>query len=117
MRKIATFDDWIDAFRAWQKDIGLRLPRHADYQFEAKYGDLKTEEIEFGDFRGVRKWDRVAQIPQQPIRDALLNLIVYQGDTEFASVEQQRHLLESSPSPYDTESASRIMVEEMGDGW
>ncbi|HEY3203418.1 MAG TPA: Phenylacetic acid catabolic protein [Thermoanaerobaculia bacterium] len=117
MKKIATFDDWIDAFRAWQKDIGLQLPRYADYRFEAKYGELKTEEIEYGDFRGDRKWERVTQIPHQPIRDALLNLIVYQGDTEFASVEQQRHLLETSPSDYDTDSVCRIMVEEMRHGW
>ena len=59
----------------------------------------------------------MTQIPHQPIRDALLNLIVYQGDTEFASVEQQRHLLETSPSDYDTESVCRIMVEEMRHGW
>jgi benzoyl-CoA 2,3-dioxygenase component B len=117
MKKIATFDDWIDAFRAWQKDIGLDLPKYSDYAFEAKYGDLRTEEIEYGDFRGSRKWERVTQIPQQPIRDALLNLIVYQGDTEFASVEQQRRLLETSPSDYDTDSACRIMVEEMRHGW
>jgi len=117
MKKIATFDDWIDSFREWQKDIGLRLPRYADYQFEAKYGDTKSGEIEFGDFRGEKKWERVTQIPHQPIRDALLNLIVYQGDTEFASVEQQRHLLESSPSDYDTDSVCRIMVEEMRHGW
>ena len=90
MKKIATFDDWIDAFRAWQKDIDLTLPKYSDYQFEAKYGDLKTNEIEFGDFKGRNKWERVTQIPHQPIRDALLNLIVYQGDTEFASVEQDR---------------------------
>jgi benzoyl-CoA 2,3-epoxidase subunit B len=115
--KIATFDDWIDAFRAWQKDIGLTLPRYSDYQFEAKYGDLKTTEIEFGDFAGEKKWERVTQIPQQQIRDALLNLIVYQGDTEFASVEQQRNLLETSPSDYDTDSVCRIMVEEMRHGW
>jgi len=118
MKKIATFDDWIDAFRAWQNDIDLRLPaQFADYQFEAKYGDLKTNEIEFGDFRGQNKWERVTQIPHQPIRDALLNLIVYQGDTEFASVEQQRNLLETSPSDYDTESVCRIMHEEMRHGW
>jgi benzoyl-CoA 2,3-dioxygenase component B len=117
MKKIATFDDWIDAFRSWQKDINLRLPRFSDYQFEAKYGDLKTDEIEFGDFRGHRKWERVTAIPQQQIRDALLNLIVYQGDTEFASVEQQRNLLETSPSDYDTDSVCRIMVEEMRHGW
>ena len=56
MKKIATFDDWIDAFRAWQKDIGLSLtPKFADYAFEAKYGELRTEEIEFGDYRGARK--------------------------------------------------------------
>ena len=117
VKKIATFDDWIDGFREWQKDIGLHLPRYADYQFDAKYGDLKTNEIEFGDFRGRDKWERVAQIPHQPIRDALLNLIVYQGDTEFASVEQQRNLLETSPSEYDTDSVCRIMVEEMRHGW
>jgi len=117
MKKIATFDDWIDSFREWQKDIDLRLPRFSDYQFEAKYGDLKTNEIEFGDFRGDRKWERVTQIPQQQIRDALLNLIVYQGDTEFASVEQQRNLLDTSPSDYDTDSVCRIMVEEMRHGW
>ncbi len=118
IKKISTFDDWIDAFRAWQKDIGLTLsPKFADYQFEAKYGDLKIDEIEFGDFRGWKKWERVTQIPHQPIRDALLNLIVYQGDTEFASVEQQRHLLKTSPSEYDRESVCRIMVEEMRHGW
>jgi benzoyl-CoA 2,3-dioxygenase component B len=118
MRKISTFDDWIDAFRAWQRDIGLRLPpAYANFQFEAKYGELKAGEIEFGDFKGEKKWDRVTRIPHQPIRDALLNLIVYQGDTEFASVEQQRHLMETSPSDYDTESVSRIMVEEMRHGW
>ena len=117
MKKIATFDDWIDAFRAWQDDIGLALPKHSDYVFEAKYGDLKTEEIEYGDFAGQRKWERVTQIPHQNIRDALLNLIVYQGDTEFASVEQQRNLLATSPSDYDTDSVCRIMVEEMRHGW
>ncbi|HXM79194.1 MAG TPA: Phenylacetic acid catabolic protein [Thermoanaerobaculia bacterium] len=117
VKKITTFDDWIDSFRAWQNDIDLRLPKFADYQFEAKYGELPTGEIEFGDFRGEKKWERVTQIPQQQIRDALLNLIVYQGDTEFASVEQQRHLLETSPSNYDTESVCRIMVEEMRHGW
>ncbi|HZI67945.1 MAG TPA: hypothetical protein VFF17_15395, partial [Thermoanaerobaculia bacterium] len=117
MKKIATFDDWIDAFRAWQKDIGLHLPKYSDYQFDAKYGELKTEEIEFGDFKGNKKWERVTQIPHQPIRDSLLNLIVYQGDTEFASVEQQRNLLETSPSEYDTDSVCRIMVEEMRHGW
>ena len=54
MKKIATFDDWIDAFRAWQKDIGLRLsPAFSNFQFDAKYGELKTDEIEFGELFGA----------------------------------------------------------------
>ena len=118
LQKIATFDDWIDNFRQWKKDIGLELPKAFDeFPFEAKYGELKSEEIEYGDFSGNRKWERVTQIPLQPVRDAILNLIVYQGDTEFASVEQQRYLLQSAPSRYDLESACRIMVEEMRHGW
>jgi len=118
LKKVSTFDDWIDNFRQWKKDIGLKLPEPFDeFPFEAKFGDLKSEEIEYGDYAGGRKWERVTQIPHQPVRDALLNLIVYQGDTEFASVEQQRDLLESAPSPYDLDSACRIMVEEMRHGW
>src|SRR5512135_1018741 len=118
LKKISTFDDWIDNFRQWKSDIGLKLPKEFDeFPFEAKFGELKSDEIEYGDFAGGRKWERVTQIPLQPVRDALLNLIVYQGDTEFASVEQQRHLLEAAPSRYDLESACRIMVEEMRHGW
>jgi benzoyl-CoA 2,3-dioxygenase component B len=118
LKKISTFDDWIDNFRQWKSDIGLELPKEFDeFPFEAKFGDLKSEEVEYGDYAGARKWDRVTQIPLQPIRDALLNLIVFQGDTEFASVEQQRHLLATAPSAYDLESACRIMVEEMRHGW
>src|SRR5581483_11736192 len=56
-------------------------------------------------------------VPNQQIRDALMNLIVYQGDTEFASVEQQRFLFESAPSDYDRNALVRVMVEEMRHGW
>ncbi|HEY2823911.1 MAG TPA: Phenylacetic acid catabolic protein, partial [Gemmatimonadales bacterium] len=55
--------------------------------------------------------------PDQRIRDALQNLIVYQGDTEFASVEQQRNLLLNPPSSYDMLSITRVMCEEMRHGW
>jgi benzoyl-CoA 2,3-dioxygenase component B len=44
-------------------------------------------------------------------------LIVYQGDTEFASSEQQRNLLQNPPSRYDLECALRVMREEMRHGW
>ena len=63
------------------------------FKFEAKFGEPEAETIEFGHYKGQRKWPTVMHIPDQRIRDALLNLIVYQGDTEFASVEQQRALL------------------------
>lgn len=117
MGRISTFDDWVDLFREWQKEIGVDLPEVTQYKFEAKYGQLKTTEIEFGDYKGDRKWERVIEIPDQRIRDGLLNLIIYQGDTEFASVEQQRFLFETSPSHYDRQALARVMTEEMRHGW
>ncbi len=115
--RLSTFDDWVDLFREWQKAIGVDHPLVLDYKFEAKYGQLKTQEIEFGDYRGRRKWERVIQIPDQRLRDALQTLIVFQGDTEFASVEQQRHLFETAPSDYDLQALARVMTEEMRHGW
>jgi len=117
MKKIETFDDWIDYFREWQKDIGYEAALLGNYNFETKLGELHTPEIEFGDFRGQRKWERVAQIPNQSIRDALMNLIVYQGDTEFASVEQQKNLLDTAPTEYDRQALIRVNSEEMRHGW
>ncbi|HKC25468.1 MAG TPA: Phenylacetic acid catabolic protein [Thermoanaerobaculia bacterium] len=116
-KAIKTFDDWIDLFHDWQKKIDLEVPGINEFQFEAKYGDLRSNEVEFGDFAGRPKWERVSQIPHAPVKDALLNLIVYQGDTEFASVEQQRNLFKTAPSQYDLEAATRIMAEEMRHGW
>ncbi|MFQ5683988.1 MAG: Phenylacetic acid catabolic protein [Candidatus Binatia bacterium] len=117
MARISTFDDWIEYFREWQKDIGYDSARLGNYQFETKLGELHTPEIEFGDFKGRRKWERIAQIPNQTIRDGLLNLIVYQGDTEFASVEQQRNLVDTAPTDYDRQSLIRVNSEEMRHGW
>jgi benzoyl-CoA 2,3-dioxygenase component B len=117
MLRVSNFDDWIDYFYGWQKDIGLDAPEFRQYKFEAKYGELPNNEIEFGDYRGQLRWKTVMHIPDQRIRDAAQNLIVYQGDTEFASVEQQRQLFESSPSRYDYLSLVRVMTEEMRHGW
>jgi benzoyl-CoA 2,3-epoxidase subunit B len=115
--RITTFDDWVDLFRAWRKDIGVNYPEIENYKFEAKFGPARSSEIEFGAFKGRPKWERVLQIPDQRIRDALLNLIVYQGDTEFASVEQQRRLFATSPSEHDRQSLCRVVTEEMRHGW
>ena len=116
MARIATFDDWVDLFHDWQKDIGYDAKLLGDYQFEAKWGDVPTEEIEFGDYAGGRKWEKLMDIPDQRIRDALLHLLIYQGDTEFASVEQQRNLIETAPSDYDLQSLVRVNREEMRHG-
>src|SRR5256885_17055795 len=70
----------------------------------------------FGDYAGRAKWETVLQIPDQRVRDTLLHLITYQGDTEFASVEQQRNLLNTAPSEYDLQSAIKITREEMRHG-
>ncbi len=117
MAIIATFDDWIDCFREWQKDIGYDPSLLGDYKFVTKLGELHSSEVEFGDFKGRSKWERVGQIPNQSIRDALLNLIVYQGDTEFASVEQQRNLLDTAPTDYDLQALTRVNSDEMRHGW
>ena len=114
---IQNFDDWVKLFQAWQKDIGFPVELMGDFKFEAKFGELDRPEIEFGDYQGQPKWESVMQVPHQQVRDALLNLIVYQGDTEFASVEQQRLLVKTAPSEYDLKSLLRVMCEEQRHGW
>ncbi len=121
MARISTFDDWLDLLKEWQSDIGLNndlIERYMPgYRFEAKYGDLPTDEIFFGDFKGERRWEKILEIPDQRMRDAVLNMIVFQGDTEFASNEQQRFLVNNAPTEYDLASLIRIMVEETRHGY
>src|SRR5690349_15046815 len=117
MASVSTFDDWVDLFKAWQDDIGYDRDLLGDYRFEAKFAELAESEIEFGAFAGEPKWQRLLEVPDQRTRDALLNYIIYQGDTEFASVEQQRHLVETAPTDYDLQSIARIMREEMRHGY
>src|SRR5437016_5646071 len=117
VRKLNNFDEWIDYFRYWQDSIGLPQGEIRKFKFEAKFGEQEVPHIEFGHYKGQRKWPTVMHIPDQRIRDALLNLIVYQGDTEFASVEQQRNLLTHAPSDYDLLALMRVMTEEMRHGW
>ena len=88
-----------------------------DFNFDIKFGEPEATAIEFGHYRGQRKWPTLMHIPDQRIRDALMNLIIYQGDTEFASVEQQRNLLVKQPSDHDMLAIMRVMCEEMRHGW
>lgn len=117
MARATTFDEWIDLFRKWQKDIGLDTTLLKDYTFEAIYEDPVNSEVGFGEFAGRKKWESVLEVPTQDMRDALLHLIVYQGDTEFASSEQQRHLIHTAPTAYDRECLLRVMREEQRHGW
>jgi len=116
MARITTFDDWVETFREWRRDIGVDEV-NADYRFDAKFGAIESPEIQFGAYAGQPKWESLREIPDQRIKDALLNYIVYQGDTEFASVEQQRALFATAPTEWDRAALARIMTEEMRHGW
>ena len=115
--RIGTFSDWVGLFDEWRREIGVNRDEMASFKFDTLYGNIETEEIQFGAFKGRRKWENLRQVPTQQMRDALMNLIVYQGDTEFASVEQQRHLFEASPTDWDRRALTRVMIEEMRHGW
>ena len=64
--------------------------------------------IGFGDFIGQPVWP---DVPGEH-RNTLRRLIVTQGDTEPASVEQQRRLGHSCPSMYDLRNLFQVNVEE-----
>jgi benzoyl-CoA 2,3-epoxidase subunit B len=120
-KRIETFDDWKDTFQAWQKDINYdtRLFNSVlqGYEFSEIFSDPKQVKIGFGEFGGARKWQNTRDIPRPEVKDLLLRLIAIQGDTEFASVELQRKLLDSAPTERDLRSIVRINAEEMRHGW
>ena len=64
--------------------------------------------IAFGDHKGEDAWQ---EVPGE-YRADLRRLIVVQGDTEPASVEQQRHLSLTAPSLYDMRNLFQVNVEE-----
>src|SRR5437016_9263203 len=115
--KIGTFSDWVGLFKEWRAEIGVNHDDIRNFQFETLYGAIETEEISFGYYKGRPKWENLRQMPTQNMKDALMNLIVYQGDTEFASVEQQRYLFQTAPTDWDRSALTRVMIEEMRHGW
>jgi benzoyl-CoA 2,3-dioxygenase component B len=68
----------------------------------------KDRRIPFGDFFGNSAWQ---EVPGE-FRNSLRRIIVTQGDTEPASVEQQRMLCDSAPSMYDCRNLFQVNVEE-----
>ncbi len=65
-------------------------------------------QVNFGEHKGEAAWQ---DVPGEH-RANLRRIIVTQGDTEPASVEQQRHLGLTCPSQYDLRNLFQINVEE-----
>ena len=64
--------------------------------------------VGFGQHRGSPAWN---EVPGE-LRSTLRRIIVTQGDTEPASVEQQRQLGHTCPSLYDLRNLYQVNVEE-----
>jgi benzoyl-CoA 2,3-dioxygenase component B len=104
-------------------DVYLRTAVSVDAEGWAQYGAVKMPDyrwgifladavadrkIGFGDQMGEAAWQ---QVPGE-YRSTLRRLIVTQGDTEPASVEQQRMLGHTCPSLYDLRNLFQVNVEE-----
>jgi benzoyl-CoA 2,3-dioxygenase component B len=70
--------------------------------------EVPGRKISFGAHKGEEAWQ---EVPGE-YRANLRRIIVTQGDTEPASVEQQRHLGLTAPSLYDLRNLFQINVEE-----
>ena len=54
--KIGTFSDWKGLFEEWRKEIGVDTDEIRAFEFDTLYGQIETEEIQFGHYKGRRKW-------------------------------------------------------------
>jgi benzoyl-CoA 2,3-dioxygenase component B len=90
----------------WASYGAVRMP---DYRWGIFLADpVADRKIGFGDQMGQPAWQ---QVPGE-FRSTLRRLIVTQGDTEPASVEQQRLLGHTCPSLYDLRNLFQVNVEE-----
>jgi benzoyl-CoA 2,3-epoxidase subunit B len=126
-------EEWQPKFLEWWKDMGpegfqardvyLRTAISVDAKGWAQFDYVRMPEyrwgiflaepepgrtIAFGDHKGEPAWQ---EVPGE-YRGTLRRLIVTQGDTEPASVEQQRHLGRTCPSVYDLRNIFQVNVEE-----
>ena len=101
--------------RDWHRDIGVTPDPQVT--LTTKFADAVAPEIGFGRYAGERRWESVADIPAPEIKDELLRLIVYQGDSEVRAVEQARQLLDRAPTEHDRNRLTRHMTEETRHGW
>ncbi len=80
-----------------------------DYRWGIFLNPAESErKIHFGEHKGESAW----QVVPGEYRANLRRIIVTQGDTEPASVEQQRHLGLTAPSMYDLRNLYQVNVEE-----
>ncbi|HOW49468.1 MAG TPA: benzoyl-CoA 2,3-epoxidase subunit BoxB [Rubrivivax sp.] len=126
-------EQWQPNYLQWWGDMGpegstdydvyLRTAVSVDPEGWAQFGYVKMPDyrwgiflnpadadrkIHFGDHKGEAAWQ---DVPGE-YRANLRRIIVTQGDTEPASVEQQRHLGLTAPSQYDLRNLFQVNVEE-----
>jgi benzoyl-CoA 2,3-dioxygenase component B len=97
--------------KGWAKFDYVKMP-------EYKWGILLAPQVQdrkipFGMHKGEKAWQ---EVPGE-YRAMLRRLIVIQGDTEPASVEQQRYLGQTAPSLYDLRNVFQVNVEEARHLW
>ncbi|MEU8394944.1 benzoyl-CoA 2,3-epoxidase subunit BoxB [Nonomuraea sp. NPDC048892] len=125
-------ESWQPRFLQWWAEMGPALPTQDVYlrtavavgrEGWAHFDHVPLPEYRWGIFLAERDTDRRIAFGQhkgQPVwqqvpgeyRADLQRLIVIQGDTEPASVEQQRRLGLSAPSLYDLRNLFQVNVEE-----
>ncbi len=126
-------EHWQPKFKSWWTEMGpegfqasdvyLRTATSVDAEGWATYGKVKMPEYRWGIFlndkvtdRKIHFGDNIGQPVWQQVpgdyRSILRRLIVTQGDTEPASVEQQRELGKTCPSLYDLRNLFQVNVEE-----
>ncbi len=92
--------------QGWANFDHVEMP---DYRWGIFLAEQERDRtIAFGDHKGEEVWQ---EVPGE-YRSELQRLIVVQGDTEPASVEQQRHLSLTAPSLYDMRNLFQVNVEE-----
>ncbi len=92
--------------KGWAKFDYVKMP---DYKWGILLApEVPDRKIPFGAHRGEKAWQ---EVPGE-YRAMLRRLIVIQGDTEPASVEQQRFLGKTAPSLYDLRNLFQVNVEE-----